>query len=154
MNISWSFSCLTDIRFSLTVVNLNSSSARARVIPGIEHNYYILQNEDTTSCDVYSFHVTAMNSFVSSGTSESITRSFPSLPDVSPVENSLHHSLAKAGDGVTLSFTFNVSQAEGSMFRRGNASHAYAMEPRLTHFQSYMYSFLWSCCSYLNTFFS
>ena len=65
--------------------------------------------EDPSPCDVYSFQVTAVNDAGASEPSEIITRNLPSLPDLSPVEDSLYHSLVKGAGGVMLSVMFNVS---------------------------------------------
>lgn len=110
LNISWSSLCFerTEIQFSLIVLNLNSSRNMPNV-SGIQDLHYRYEIAEKTSCDVYRFHVTAMKGSISSDLSESIISSFPSLPDIFPVENSLQHSLVKSGDRVTLSFSFSVS---------------------------------------------
>ena len=63
----------------------------------------------TRPCDVYSFQVTARNDAGIGNQSEIITGSLPSLPDISAVEDSLQHSLAKANGSVTLRVQFNVN---------------------------------------------
>ena len=60
-------------------------------------------------CDVYSFQVTARNDVGIGNPSEIIIGSLPSLPDISAVEDSLQHSLAKANGSVTLRVQFNVN---------------------------------------------
>ena len=62
------------------------------------------------SCDLYSFQVTAMNAAGASDPSEIITRSLPSLPDTSAVEESLEYHLVKVKeDEVRANISFNVS---------------------------------------------
>ena len=96
------------MNFTVTVMNLNDSSTGPMEVSGIQDQHYIFTLEDSTSCDVYSFQVTAVNGAGTGNTSEIITRSLPSLPDISPVQDSLQHSLARTASGVTLSVTFNV----------------------------------------------
>ena len=94
------------MNFSLTA-SLNNSSNWSTVVL-VQQQYYIFTMEDSSPCDVYSFQVTAVNDAGASEPSEIITRSLPLPPDISPVEDSLHHSLVKSA-GVMLSVMFNVS---------------------------------------------
>ena len=98
------------MQFELNVVNLNASSTSGSiVVSGIEDQHYIFTVEDSTPCDVYSFQVMATNEAGSSDPSEVITRTIPTLPDISQVEESLHYSLEKIEDGVVMNATFSVS---------------------------------------------
>ena len=56
-------------------------------------HYIFTDNNITRPCDVYSFQVTARNDVEIGDSSEIITGSLPSLPDMSAVEDSLQHSL-------------------------------------------------------------
>ena len=97
------------VNFTVTVTNLNDSSTGPMEVSGIRDQHYIFTLEDSTSCDVYSFQVTAMNGAGTGTPSQIITRSLPSLPDISPVQDSLQHSLVRTASGVTLmTVTFNV----------------------------------------------
>ena len=111
LNISWRSSCFvrTEIQFSLIAVNLNYSRRTPDMIHRILNLHYTYNITDETSCDVYSIRVTSSNGSISSNVSDSIITSFPSLPDISPLVNSLQHSLFKRSDGVMLTFWFNVS---------------------------------------------
>ena len=106
LNISWSLVIIEGVavNFTVTVTHTNLSSE----VSGIQDQHYIFTIEDSTSCDVYSFQVTATNSAGTGTPSQIITRSLPSLPDISPVQDSLQHSLVRTASGVTLSITFNV----------------------------------------------
>lgn len=104
LNITWSLDGVA-VLFTLTATNPNASPI---VVSGIPDQYYIFTVENVTSCDIYSFQVIAVNDAGSSDTSEIITRSLPSIPEISAVENSLSHSLAKTADGITLTVTFEV----------------------------------------------
>ena len=108
LNISWSFVTIEGVAviFTVTVTNLNDSSTGPMEVSGIQDQHYIFSLEDSTSCDVYSFQVTAVNGAGTGTPSEIMTRSLPSLPDISP--DSLQHSLVRTATGVTLSVTFNV----------------------------------------------
>ena len=110
LNISWSLVTIEGVAvtFSVTVMNLNDSSTGPMEVSGIQDQHYIFTLEDSTSCDVYSLQVTAVNGAGTGTPSEIITRSLPSLPDISPVQDSLQHSLVRTASGVTLSVTFNV----------------------------------------------
>ena len=110
LNISWSLVTIEGVAvtFTVTVTNLNDSSTGPMEVSGIQDQHYIFTLEDSTSCDVYSFQVTAVNGAGTGTPSEIITRSLPSLPDISPVQDSLQHSLVRTASGVTLSVTFNV----------------------------------------------
>ena len=96
------------VNFTLNVTNLNYSNIGSTV-SRIQQQYYILTVEDPSPCDVYSFQVTAVNDAGASEPSEIITRNLPSLPDLSPIEDSLNHSLVNSVGGVMLSVMFNVS---------------------------------------------
>ena len=96
------------VNLTVTVTNLNDSSTGPMEVSGIQDQHYIFTLEDSTSCDVYSFQVTAVNSAGTGTPSEIITRSLPSLPDISPVQDSLQHSLVRTESDITLSVTFNV----------------------------------------------
>ena len=110
LNISWSLITIEGVavNFTVTVTNLNDSSTGPMEVSGIQDQNYIFTLEDSTSCDVYSFQVTAVNGAGTGTPSEIITRSLPSLPDISPVQDTLHHSLVRTASGVTLTVTFNV----------------------------------------------
>ena len=110
LNISWSLVTMEGVAvtFTMTVTNLNDSSTGLMEVSGIQDQHYIFTLEDSTSCDVYSFQVTAVNGAGTGTPSEIITRSLLSLPDISPVQDSLQHSLVRKASGVTLSVTFNV----------------------------------------------
>ena len=110
LNISWSLVTIEGVAvtFTVTVTNLNDSSTGPMEVSGIQDQHYIFTLEDSTSCDVYSFQVTAVNGAGTGTPSEIITRILPSLPDISPVQDSLQHSLVRTASGVTLSVTFNV----------------------------------------------
>ena len=110
LNISWSLVTIEGVavNFTVTVTNLNDSSTGPMEVSGIQDKHYIFTLEDSTLCDVYSFQVTAVNGAGTGTPSENIIRSLPSLPDISPVQDSLQHSLVRTASGVTLSVTFNV----------------------------------------------
>ena len=107
LNISWSLVTIEGVavNFTVTVTNLSTG---AMEVSGIQDQHYIFTLEDSTSCDVYSFQVTAVNGAGTGTPSEIITRSLPSLPDISSVQDSLQHSLVRTASGVTLSVIFNV----------------------------------------------
>ncbi len=113
LRVEWSSSIIkggVDPQFILTVTNLNSSSSQPLVIPNITTQHYNFTMEgDPSSCDVYTFQITALDDAGASDPSEIITRSLPSLPDIFQVEDSLQHSLVNTEDGITLNVTFNVS---------------------------------------------
>ncbi len=111
LRVEWSSPIIegVNLQFILTVTNLNSSSSQPLVIPNITTQHYNFAMEgDPSSCDVYAFQITALNDAGASDPSEIITRSFPSLPDISQVEDSLQHSLVNTEDGIKLNVTFNV----------------------------------------------
>ena len=97
------------VNFTLNITNLNKSNIGSIIVPRLQQQYYILTVEDPSPCDVYSFQVTAVNDAGASEPSEIITRNLPSLPDLSSLEDSLHHSLVKSAKGVMLSIMFHVS---------------------------------------------
>ena len=107
LNISWSLVTIegVEVNFTVNVTNLNDSSTGPMEVSGIQDQHYIFTLGDSTSCDVYSFQVTADNGAGTGTPSEIITRSLPSLPDISPVQDSLNHSLVRTA---RLSVTFNV----------------------------------------------
>ena len=111
VRISWDHETRYEVtvNFTLNVTNLNNSKIVSTIVPRIQQQYYISTVEDPSPCDVYSFQVTAVNDAGASEPSEIITRNLPSLPDLSPVEDSLHHSLVKSAEGMMLSVMFNVS---------------------------------------------
>ncbi len=95
-----------NLKFILTVTYLNSSSSQPLVIPNITTQHYnFTMGGDPSSCDVYTFQITALNDAGASDPSEIITRSLPSLPDISQVQ----HSLVNTEDGLKLNVTFNVT---------------------------------------------
>ncbi len=97
--------------FTLNATNLDDTSSESIIISGISQQHYIFTptGGGNTSCDVYTFQITALNESGASDPSEIITRSLPSLPDISQVEDSLQHSLVYTEeDGFTLNVTFNV----------------------------------------------
>ena len=96
------------MNFTLNATNIDDSNIGSTVVSGIKQQSYTLTVENPSPCDVYSFQVTAVNDAGASKPSEIITRSFPSLPDISPAEDSLHHSLAKTTEALTLNIMFNV----------------------------------------------
>ena len=101
------------VNYTLTATNLNnSSSSQAVVLAGIQEQNYIFTLSSSTSCDMYSFQVTAINAAGASNPSQVITRSLPSLLDISPVEESLSHSLVVTGEGVQLTVSFQVSDKQ------------------------------------------
>ena len=105
VRISWDHETLYEVtvNFTLNVTNLNNSKIVSTIVSRIQQQYYILTVEDPSPCDVYSFQVTAVNDAGASEPSEIITRNLPSLPDLSPVEDSLCHSLVKSAEGVSCS---------------------------------------------------
>ena len=120
LNVSWSHTSIRGVavEFTLTATNLNNSTLTATnlnnsnadpiVVTRIEDLHSTLTTQDNTSCDVYSFRVTARNDAGSSIPSDAVTNSFPALPDISAVEGSLEHSLRKTEDGITLTVTLTV----------------------------------------------
>ncbi len=95
------------VEFILVATNLNDGS-NTNTESGISEQNRILTVEDTTSCDVYSFQVTARNA-AGSNSSDNITSSFPSLPDISQVEDSSQHSLVKTTAGISLTVTLHIA---------------------------------------------
>ena len=110
LNISWSLVTIEGVvvNFTVTFTNLNDSSTGPMEVSGIQDQHYIFTLQDSTLCDVYSFQVTAVNGAGTGTSSEIITRSLPSLPDISSVQNSIQYSLVRTASGVTLNITFNV----------------------------------------------
>ena len=76
--------------FNLMIFNLNCSSSEPVLMrTDIQTLHYIFtDNNITRPCDVYSFQVTARNDVGIGDSSEIITGSLPSLPDMSAVEDS------------------------------------------------------------------
>ena len=105
LNISWSHATIEGVaeEFTLAAINLNDSNADPIVVTGIEDLHWTLTIQDSTSCDVYSFRVTATNAAGSSSSSDAVTSSFLALPDISAVEDSLRKT-----DDVTLNVTLTV----------------------------------------------
>ncbi len=97
--------------FTLNTTNLDDTSSESIIISGISQQHYIFTptGGGNTSCGVYTFQITALNDAGASDPSEIFTRSLPSLPDISQVEDSLQHSLVNTEDGITLNVTFDVS---------------------------------------------
>lgn len=95
--------------FTLTVINLNDSTSIPYIVSGIpdQHYVFVRENAPPTSCDVYRFQVAASDN--PNIQSDVVTRSVPSLPDISPLETSLQHSLEPAQNRFTLNVAFNVS---------------------------------------------
>ena len=108
LNISWSYVAIEGEVTNFTVTVINQSNTRLMEVSGIQDQHYIFSIENNASCDVYSFQVTAMNGAGRSTPSQIIRRRVPSLPDISPVQDSLQHSLVRTASGVALSVTFNV----------------------------------------------
>ncbi len=96
--------------FTLNATNLDDTSSESIIISGISQQHYIFTptGGGNTSCDIYTFQITALNDAGAGDPREIITRSLPSLPDISQVEDSLQHSLVNSEDGITLNVTFNV----------------------------------------------
>ena len=115
--ISWFFdenSTELEVFFSLTVSNLNDTSIEPMHVSGIEDQYYLLTIRDTTSCEVYSFQVAATSNAGSSNFSAPVSSTFPSVPDISPLESSLQYSIVQrtssnGNDEIILSVSFDVS---------------------------------------------
>ena len=98
------------VNYTLTITNLNdSNNSEPIVVTGIQEQNYTFTASSSTSCDIYGFQVTAINAAGASNPSQVITRSLPSLLDISPVEESLSHSLMVTGEGVQLTVSFQVS---------------------------------------------
>ena len=77
--------------FTVTVIYRNDSM---KVTGILRWSYIFINVTDSTSCDNYIFKVTAVNDAGVGGTSET-TGSFPSLPDITSIQESLQHSLYK-----------------------------------------------------------
>ena len=90
-------------------------------IEGLEFNF---TKEDTKACNVFSFVVTATNAAGESAPSEMISRSLPTIPDISLVQESLKYSIAKTTEGVFLTVKINVltvtnsSSVENTVFKK------------------------------------
>ena len=115
LRVSWSSPPIppgVTLYFNLTIFNLNSSSSEPVLMrTDIQTQHYIFTDGNRARpCDVYSFQVTARNDAGMGNPSEIITGSLPSLPDMSAVEDSLQHSLAKADGSVTMRVQFNVNK--------------------------------------------
>ena len=96
--------------FNLTIFNLNISTVLMRTDIETKH-YIITDNNRARPCDVYSFQITARNDAGIGNSSERITGSLPSLPDISAVEDSLQHFLVKDVElnVANLTVSFDVS---------------------------------------------
>ena len=101
------------VNFTLIIMNLNASIPESIIVPGIRDRHYTFTVENSTSCDLYSFRVTAVADAVMSDPSEAIVSSIPSLPDTFSIENSLQYSLIRTGlqneSEVSLNVTFKVT---------------------------------------------
>ena len=100
--------------FNLTIFNINSSSSEPVLMrTDIQTLHYVFTDDMSQSrpCDVYSFQVTARNDVGIDNSSEIITGSLPSLPDISAVEDSLQHFLVKDAElnVANLTVSFDVS---------------------------------------------
>ncbi len=113
IRISWLSLAIENVSvwFTLNATNLDDTSSESIIISGISQQHYIFTptGGGNTSCDIYTFQITALNDAGAGDPREIITRSLPSLPDISQVEDSLQHSLVNSEDGITLNVTFNVS---------------------------------------------
>lgn len=98
LNISWVSSCYNT--FDLRVNSID--------IIAIQDQHYIFNITDTTSCEIYHFQVKARNGSMVSSPSEIISLSFPSLPDVSPVQDSLEYNVFKINQDIFIEFAFDV----------------------------------------------
>ena len=110
LNVSWSHATIegVEVEFTLVGTNLNDSNTALILVTGIEDLHWTLAIPDNTSCDVYSFLITARNDAGSSDPGDSITSTFPALPNISALEESLEHSLRKMDDGIMLNITLTV----------------------------------------------
>jgi hypothetical protein len=110
LNISWSLAdiSLVPINFTITALNLNSSGESVNSIITQDLFQVISLPNNATSCDVYQFHVTAVNP-AGANSSGFIFASFPSLP--TPVtEDAVQTFLMKsANETVSLQILINVS---------------------------------------------
>ena len=70
--------------FNIVIVKLNSHGVHPVIQSHIQVHHYDFTVEGPPSCDLYSFQVIAVNDAGTSEPSEIITRSLPSLPDMSP----------------------------------------------------------------------
>lgn len=105
LNISWSLVAREALNFTVIATNLNDST---KMMEATQNRHQIVRPPDNTSCDSYSFQVRATNAAGSSNLSESITSTFPSLPGLSSLEESMEYSLTNTARGVLLTLTFNV----------------------------------------------
>lgn len=109
ITIRWTSSSVRGVSttFNLRITNPSTGPV---LIGDIQTNHYVFSVNGTPSCDSYGFQVTAVNDAGTSNPSQMVTRSLPSLPDVSSVSGSLRHSLGLNSSGVVLlSVTFDVS---------------------------------------------
>ena len=112
VQVRWSSPIIPGVTlyFNLIITNLNSSNNEATNLSTHQQHYVFTANrEPISACNVYTFQVTARNHAGIGDPSEIISKSLPSLPQISIVEDSVQHSLVKIADGVTLSVHFNVS---------------------------------------------
>ena len=108
LNISWSHDTIEEVEVEYTIFAVNLNGFVEEAMGKTMQMYFLVPSNDNTSCDVYSFRVKAMNDAGTSDLSESITSTFPSVPDLSPIENSLQYSLSRRLNGVLLTLRFNV----------------------------------------------
>lgn len=96
--------------FTLTATNVNASrTTRPLVVSGIQNPYYLftVMTSATPSCDYYRFQVVVAIGADTSNPGE-IVAAIPTLPDISPIGNSLQHSIVKNENGFMVNVTFNV----------------------------------------------
>jgi hypothetical protein len=125
LNISWSLadSSLVPVNFTITALNLNSSGESVSSIT--QDLFQVISSpNNATSCDVYQFHVTAVNP-AGVNSSGFIFASFPSLP--TPVtEDAVQTFLMKSADEtVSLQILINVSTRVISQLSRRLWYHSF-----------------------------
>ena len=107
LGLTWWFPIPT--QYTLTIVNLNDSTSNTVALTHDRNYMFTARNVPFTSCDLYRFRVAVLNN--ADIQSAVITKSVPSLPDVSLLEGSLQHSLLPtAQNEFTLHVTFNVGE--------------------------------------------
>ena len=116
INISWSQETRSEAvsdavqTFSLTVSHGSSS----QVISLNDSFYYFTAPKDASPCEVYNFSVTATYvgaTYTGAGCSVPspvLSTMLPSLPDIGRLESSLHYSLVKDSEELTLNVSFEV----------------------------------------------
>jgi hypothetical protein len=95
------------VEFTVNVTNLNQSTTVASLTT-MQYYLIVIPSDSNELCDIHSFIITATNDAGSSIPSESFNREFPSLPDLTPVEQSLQHSMIRTEIGVLLTIKFDV----------------------------------------------